>query len=61
LVVAESIAAGRLVALPVDLSVRFFSALVHRNRYRSRAVQALLDLIGRAGDSTPDFDSRFQL
>jgi len=59
LVVAESIAAGRLVALPVDLSTRFFSALVHRSRYRSRAVQALLDLIGHAGDSTPDFDSRF--
>jgi DNA-binding transcriptional LysR family regulator len=58
LVVAESIAAGRLVALPVDLSARFFSTLVHRCRYRSRAVQALLDLIGHAGDSIADADAR---
>jgi len=46
LVVAPAIAAGRLQALPVDLGTRPFYGLRHKARYRSRAVQALLDLIG---------------
>ncbi len=46
LVVAPAIAAGRLQALPIDLGRRPFYGLRHKARYRSRAVQALLDLIG---------------
>ena len=46
LVVAPAIAAGALHALPVDLGTRSFYGLRHKARYRSRAVQALLDLIG---------------
>ncbi len=46
LVVAPAIAAGALHALPVDLGTRPFYGLRHKARYRSRAVQALLDLIG---------------
>jgi len=48
LVVAPAIAAGALHALPVDLGTRSFYGLRHKARYRSRAVQALLDLIGEA-------------
>lgn len=46
MVVAPAIAAGQLYALPVDLGIRPFYGLRHKSRYRSRAVQALLDLIG---------------
>ncbi len=46
LVVAPAIAAGALHALAVDLGTRPFYGLRHKARYRSRAVQALLDLIG---------------
>ena len=46
LVVAPALAAGTLHALPVDLGMRPFYGLRHKSRYRSRAVQALLDLIG---------------
>ncbi len=46
LVVAPAMAAGTLHALPVDLGIRPFYGLRHKSRYRSRAVQALLNLIG---------------
>jgi len=53
LVVAEAVAAGRLMALPLELPGRTFSAVVHRSRYRSRAVQALLDLLGPPAGPAP--------
>ena len=46
LVVAPALASGALFALPVDLGIRPFYGLRHKSRYRSRAVQALLDMIG---------------
>ncbi len=46
LVVAPAIKAGALRALPVDLGTRPFYGLRHKARYRSRAAQALLTLIG---------------
>ena len=46
LVVAPAIAAGRLHALPVDLGMRPFYGVRHKARYRSRAVEALLKLVG---------------
>ena len=46
LVVAPAINAGALQALPVDLGTRPFYGLRHKARYRSRAAQALLALIG---------------
>lgn len=45
LVVAASIAAKTLVALPCRLPKRPFYLLTHRQLYRSRAAQALLDLM----------------
>lgn len=45
LVVAASIAAKTLVALPCPLPKRPFYLLTHRQLYRSRAAQALLDLM----------------
>ena len=45
LVVADELAAGRLVRIALDLPPRDFSMLVHKERYRSRSVQALEALI----------------
>lgn len=45
LVVAPAIAAGALHALPIDLGTRLFYGLRHKARYRSRAADALLNLI----------------
>ncbi len=44
LVVAPSIAAKRLCAAPIDLPPRPFYALRHKERYQSKAVNALLEL-----------------
>lgn len=44
-VVAGSLAAGGLVAAPFALPARSFRALRHKERYRSRTGDALLDLI----------------
>jgi len=46
LVVAPAIAVGALLALPIDLGTRPFYGLRHKARYRSRAAEALLTLIG---------------
>lgn len=46
LVVSPAVAAGILRALPFDLGRRVFFGLRHKERHRSRAVEALLDLIG---------------
>lgn len=45
LVVEPSIAAGRLVTLPFDFAPRSFFALCHKERYRSRAADAFVDLL----------------
>lgn len=45
LVVVPAINAGRLQALPIDLGPRSFFALRHKERYRTRAADALLELI----------------
>lgn len=45
LVVAPALAAGTLAALPFDLGPRPFYGLRHKERYRSKAADALLDLI----------------
>ena len=45
LVVAPAIATGALFALPFDLPARPFFGLRQKERYRSRAADALLDLI----------------
>lgn len=45
LVVIPSIADGRLYALPFDLGPRPFHGLRHKERYRSKAADALLKLI----------------
>jgi DNA-binding transcriptional LysR family regulator len=52
LVVAPAIAAGRLHALPIDFGPRPFFALRHKERYRSRAADALLALIGERDGGT---------
>ncbi|MDG5494986.1 LysR substrate-binding domain-containing protein [Niveispirillum sp. BGYR6] len=44
-VVAPLIAAGRLAAVGPSLPARRFSLIQHRERYRTRAVQALSDLL----------------
>ena len=44
-VVAPSIAAGKLHAVSFDLGVRAFYGLRHKERYRGKAANALLDLI----------------
>jgi DNA-binding transcriptional LysR family regulator len=46
LVVAPSLTAGTLHAAPIDLGPRPFFGLRHKERYRSKAADALLDLIG---------------
>lgn len=45
LVVASALAAGTLQALPFALPDRHFHALRHKERYRTRAADALTDLI----------------
>jgi len=45
LVVMPAINAGRLQALPIDLGPRSFFGLRHKERYRTRAADALLELI----------------
>jgi len=45
LVVAPALAAGSLHAAPIDLGPRPFFGLRHKERYRSKAADALLDLI----------------
>lgn len=45
LVVAPALAAGTLHALPIDLGRRAFFGVSHRERYRSKAVEALLALL----------------
>ena len=45
LVVAPSVGAGRLHRLPCDLGQRAFFGLRHKERYRSKAADALLSLI----------------
>ena len=45
LVVVPAINAGRLQALPIDLGPRSFFGLRHKERYRTRAADALLELI----------------
>jgi DNA-binding transcriptional LysR family regulator len=49
LVVAPALAAGTLHALRFDLGVRPFHGLRHKERYRTKAADALLDLIGSRG------------
>ncbi|MCF4124942.1 MULTISPECIES: LysR family transcriptional regulator [Methylobacterium] len=44
-VVAPSLRTGTLVAVPLGLPARTFRVLRHKERYRSRAADALLDLI----------------
>ncbi|QRE76906.1 LysR family transcriptional regulator [Methylobacterium aquaticum] len=51
-VVAPSLRTGTLVAVPLGLPARIFRVLRHKERYRSRAADALLDLIRAA--STED-------
>ncbi len=51
-VVAPSLRNGTLVAVPLGLPARIFRVLRHKERYRSRAADALLDLIRAA--STED-------
>ena len=45
LVVARALAAGDLVELPITLPDRPFHALRHKERYRTRAADALTDLL----------------
>lgn len=45
LVVAPAITAGALTALPLDLGSRPFYGLRHKERYRGKAADALLDLV----------------
>jgi DNA-binding transcriptional LysR family regulator len=47
-VVAGKLANGVLVAAPFPLPTRTFRMLRHKERYRSRAADALLDLIQKA-------------
>jgi DNA-binding transcriptional LysR family regulator len=45
LVVARALKAGDLVELALELPDRAFHALRHKERYRTRAADALTDLI----------------
>jgi DNA-binding transcriptional LysR family regulator len=54
LVVAPAINAGALTALPLDLGSRPFYGLRHKERYRARPADALLDLMAeRAKGAQP--------
>ena len=44
-VCADVIKAGTLIRLPVSLAPRAFYAVQHADRYRSRAVSALLEIL----------------
>ena len=46
-VCADAVKAGTLTRLPVSLSPRAFFAVQHADRYRSRAVSALLEILRR--------------
>ena len=46
-VCADAVQAGTLTRLPVSLSPRAFFAVQHADRYRSRAVSALLEILRR--------------
>lgn len=52
LVIAPALAAGGLAVLPFDLPVRPFFALRHKERYRARAAEALLEAIAGYEEST---------
>jgi len=54
LVVAPALEARALVALPLDLPARPFFGLRQKERYRSKAADALLDVI-RAIEAQPDW------
>lgn len=49
LVVADALAAGKLAELPLGLPDRPFQALRHKERYRTRAADALADLVKEQG------------
>ncbi|RCL04898.1 LysR family transcriptional regulator [Acetobacter ascendens] len=49
LVVAPAVQAGTLHAIPQALGTRFFYGLRHKERYRSPAAEALLELIAQSG------------
>lgn len=51
LVVVPAINAGRLQALPIDFGPRSFFGLRHKERYRTRAADALLELIAEVRPS----------
>lgn len=51
LVVGQAMASGRLRALPVDLGPRPFYALRHKERYSTKASEALLELISEQPDN----------
>ena len=53
LVVAGALKAERLYAAPIAFGPRSFSALRHKERYRSKAADALLELIKRRTNFTP--------
>jgi DNA-binding transcriptional LysR family regulator len=53
LVVAPSLAAGTLHALPFDLGTRPFYGLRHKERYRSKAADALLALMNNTAMLAP--------
>ena len=50
-VCADAIAAGKLVALPVPLPERWYFTVQHAEHYRSRAINALLNMLEH--DRTP--------
>lgn len=52
LVVAPALASGALNALPFDLPARPFFALRHKERYRSKAAEALLEVLAGYEEST---------
>jgi DNA-binding transcriptional LysR family regulator len=49
----ETLSLGRLVAIPFEPMRRRFRAVWHRDRHRSRAAQALLDLVGHLRPPVP--------
>lgn len=50
-VAQAGIDAGRLVSIPFELPSRAFSIIMQRERHRSRASRAFLELLHRAGES----------